>query len=277
MYGISTVSYYILFYIVRYRRKVVFTNIRKSFPNKSKQEVHHIAHRFYRHFCDVMFETSKLLTISQAQLRRRYKIRNPEILEPYFENGQSAILYAGHFGNWEWLSIMPTYIDHQMLSLYAPLSNRHFDKLVRKTRERFGNITVKSASAYKQIMTYQRDNVRTLTYIIGDQRPSPDSCHWVSFMHQDTPFFIGADRIARKTNQPVFFLKVKKVKRGHYVAELIPLAEQPAELAPNALIEGYADTLEKAIEASPELWFMVAQALEAQAAYLSRSRAITSF
>ncbi len=199
LYFISNIIFLVLYHVVKYRREVVFKNLKNSFPDKSDQDLKIIEKNFYRHFSDLFVESIKTLTISTKQLKRRYQIKDTALFEKLFNDRKSIILYTAHFGNWEWLAILPSYIPHQVTSLYQEQTSKYFDELMKILRERFGVICVESKKGYKSILTFAQKNILTLNIMVGDQSPRKDSAkHWVKFLNQDTAFLTGADRIAKK-------------------------------------------------------------------------------
>ena len=54
LYRISDLLFLLVYFVVRYRRKVVRENLSRSFPDRSKQERRLIERRFYRFFCVTM-------------------------------------------------------------------------------------------------------------------------------------------------------------------------------------------------------------------------------
>jgi KDO2-lipid IV(A) lauroyltransferase len=78
--------------------------------------------------------------------------------------------------------------------------------------------------------------------------------YWTKFMGLDTPLFTGTERIARKINAAVIFLKMRKVKRGVYEVEIIPICEDPSLLEPNAITEAHVNLLEELIREEPAYW-----------------------
>ena len=62
-------------FIFRYRKKIILGNLQNAFPEAGEKEIRKIAHRFYRHLADVIFETIKLLTRFKEiiKLLRRFK------------------------------------------------------------------------------------------------------------------------------------------------------------------------------------------------------------
>ena len=62
LYVFSDILYFIVYYIVRYRRKIVRKNLNNSFPEKSERQIVKIEKEFYHHLCDCYFEAVKLLS-----------------------------------------------------------------------------------------------------------------------------------------------------------------------------------------------------------------------
>jgi KDO2-lipid IV(A) lauroyltransferase len=80
LYVLSDVFYLIIYKLIGYRRNVVKNNIQIAFPEKSKDERIEIEKRFYKHFCDLIFETIKTYSISKKELVNRFKITNPDVI-----------------------------------------------------------------------------------------------------------------------------------------------------------------------------------------------------
>src|SRR5215212_9824580 len=70
LYAISDFAFFILYYIVGYRKDIVFQNLDIAFPLKSKDEKSTIAKRFYKNLTDTFIETIKLLSMSEKQLHK---------------------------------------------------------------------------------------------------------------------------------------------------------------------------------------------------------------
>ena len=215
MYRLSDFFFVVLYYGLSYRKKVVLTNLRNSFPEKSEQEIQAIARRFYRYFCDLILETLKSLTISPQQVKKRLTFEGLEVLAQYYEKKQSVILILGHLGNWELagarFAVEPI---HQLFVIYRPLKNKYFDRLVYHMRTRLGNKLYPMKGTFKGMVGNRKEV--TATAFIADQTPSPDNAFWLNFLHQDTPVFLGTERIAQKFNYPIIYTSVKRPKRGHY-------------------------------------------------------------
>ena len=80
LYGFSDVIYLFMYLIFGYRKSVVKENLRLVFPDKSEKDIAEITSQFYHHFCDMMVEAIKSLTISEAQMKKRFKFTNVELI-----------------------------------------------------------------------------------------------------------------------------------------------------------------------------------------------------
>ncbi|MCB2218766.1 MAG: lysophospholipid acyltransferase family protein [Bacteroidetes bacterium] len=255
LYVFGDLLYLLMFYIIRYRRKVVHHNLVMSFPEKSTQEIHNITRKFYRHFSDLMIESLKNAGDTGKKIPKRIHYKNADLLHKIYEQGKSIILYAGHYGNWEWLSVLPITFRFKMIAFYQPLSNSVIDDLIKKSRERYGIVAVPSASAYKALKTYNDEGIQTLSLVLGDQSPPANGNKvWLPFLNRETAFLVGAGKIAKKLDHSVVFPHFRKISRGNYEIEFILIQPEADSQSENPYIKGYARQLESSILSNPPLW-----------------------
>lgn len=255
MYLVSDFVFILIYYFIKYRRGVVRSNLENSFPDKTKTEIIRIEKKFYKHFCDLIFETIKALTISEKTIKKRFRIKNKEIIEQAYFRNESVIMYTGHYGNWEWLSFLALFLSHQTTTFYQKLSNSYFNDLMLVIRSRFGAICIESAQGYRALIKFREEKQLTFNCIIGDQSPSKtSSIHWVNFLNQETAFLVGAERIAKKTNYLLVYPSIKKERRGIYELEYKLISNNPKQMEKSEIINLYAQKLEESIILSPELW-----------------------
>lgn len=256
LYLLSYVIYGLAYYVVKYRRKVVRTNLVNSFPEKSLEEIEKIEKAYYLHFADVVVETIKLMHISDDEMRQRMQFTNPEVLSDFCEKGKSVIVMLGHYGNWEWIpSIYMNYDGIVGGELYRPLKNKFFDGFFLKLRSRFGTLNIPKNDALRTIVTLRRENKTFALGFIADQTPSKNNLHyWNTFLHQDTPFLTGPERIAKSGGYAVIYFDVRKIERGYYSCELITIAEDAKNTAENEITDKYVELFEKTIRRDPSCW-----------------------
>lgn len=246
-----------VYYVFGYRKRVVIENLKRSFPEKSEGEIKKITKQFYLHFCDVILETLKLLTISKENFRKRFTYDSTALktFAHFEEKGQSIIGVMGHCGNWEWGAISyPAYFKHLITGVYHPLSSKNFDALMLKLRSRFGGNITPMNKVYKELLTLRQKNTPTLLGLIADQTPPPESAYWTTFLNQDTPVFNGTEKIARKFNYPVVYVPVYKIKRGYYKMSAVVITENPSEMHEGLISELHTRALEKNILEQPYIW-----------------------
>jgi len=253
LYILSDVVFLVLYHLIGYRKKVVLTNLRNSFPDKSEAEIHTISIEFYHNFCDLMLETIKTLTISPSALRKHVLLEDDSVFRELHKKGQSAIIVMGHLGNWELggarFAIEPF---HKLYVIYHPLVDKNFERLIVQMRTRLGNGLYKMKETMRGMIT-NREQL-TLTAFIADQTPSPKGAYWTTFLNQDTPVFTGTEKIARKFNYPVVYCSTTRVKRGLYAINSEVLVGNPQNTVDNEISELHTKRLEKDIFAQPASW-----------------------
>ena len=243
--------YFFGFYLVRYRREISSKNLENSFPAKSPSELKKISKKFYRYFSDLMVEAVYLVGMKPEESLKRFRYKNLSVLEDIYKEEKSIILLFPHYGNWEWLANLELVSPFHFLAIYKPLSSVFFDKLFVKLRERYGGETVPMNKSLRRILTGMEKKERTITFFLYDQRPRRNELHhWLSFMNQETPVLLGAEKIARKTGQTVVFLKTTRLKRGYYENEFIKICDDPADLPKFEITNIYYRLVEKLLNES---------------------------
>lgn len=253
-YVLSDLLYLIAFYVVRYRRKVVHENLTNAFPEKSTIEIDQLARKYTSFMVDVFIETFKLLTLSRAQLRKRVVFTNTELVDRFRKSGRSVIIVLGHQGNWEWSgqAFEIQGIFHNQVS-YHPLSSPFFDWLMFRLRSRFGMKLVPMQNVLKEMVNTRNQLIATA--LIADQTPSnKEAAYWMTFLNQDTPVFLGTEKIARKFNQPVIFANLTRLKRGYYTCAFELITEHPQQEPEHWITEQHTRMLEMNILRQPETW-----------------------
>jgi KDO2-lipid IV(A) lauroyltransferase len=257
IYGLSDFLSVILQYVAGYRRGVIFDNLRRSFPEKNPKEIRCLMRKFYVHFCDISLETAKAWNMGREDFARRVTIKGAEEMNRLADEGKSVVLLAMHYNNWEWSSITQAYLKHQYLVVYNPVrGNPMFEEYLLAMREKFGAKTIPFHKSARTLVDFHKMERPVCLALGGDQRPPVITPFWTTFLNQEACFNPGPEKIAKRTNQPVFFILMRKLKRGHYEIEFIPLIENPAELSHEDILLKYVRTMEKYIAEAPEyyLW-----------------------
>jgi KDO2-lipid IV(A) lauroyltransferase len=256
LYLFSDITFLFLFYLIGYRKKVVYENLVNSFPEKSQQEINVIAKDFYRHLTDIFCESLKAFTLTEFEVVKRFRIKPSSFLDTVYQRGQSVIVVAGHYNNWEWPGIAAgMQLAHKPVGFYKPLANPYVDAYVKKTRVQGRSALVSITDTATVFKTDWHEPAGF--YMIADQSPSNARlAYWVRFLNQDTATLHGPEKYARIYNMPVVYFDVQKISRGNYEAEFVLLCENPAETNTGEITAKFMSMLEERIRQKPQyyLW-----------------------
>ena len=255
LYGFSPVFYFVLYHLLRYRRAIVLKNLRNSFPEKTKRELFTISKKFYSHLADIFIEVLKLQHMKASEIKKRYKIINPELLDKIKDEGKSTIAVFGHYANWEWITSLPLNTKYKVLMAYKPLTNRYFDRHFSKFRSQYGLELIPMIRTGKTLYRYEEAGINTLVGLVADQTPPKSKIqYWTKFLNQDTPIYLGIEKLSHKFNMVVVYLHIDKVRRGYYEVTPEIITDEPARLRPYEVTEKHVELLEDQIKRRPELW-----------------------
>ncbi|WKN31828.1 lysophospholipid acyltransferase family protein [Porifericola rhodea] len=253
LYLFSDFLYFLLRFVTAYRKRVIMKNLRNSFPEKSEKELIYIKNRFYRHLGDVIVESIKTLTISEAELNQRVKLINPEVITTFYDQGQSVIGLSSHQGNWEWMLVscssqLPFHID----AVYMQLKNNFFDGVMQKIRGRFGATPIEKRTSFRSMMLQKKVSI---TAMVADQRAQKSQYqYYTTFLNQETGFYEGPERIAHKLKRPAFIVDMKRERRGYYSIHFHVIDKPPFNKEPNYITKQFARLIEEAIQERPAEW-----------------------
>lgn len=257
LYVLSDGLFYLIYYVVKYRRPLVRKHLFDCFPEKDEAERIKIEREFYSWFCDYIVESIKLFTMSKEQIKKRMQFVGAEKVKETCLKGQSCAIYLGHYCDWEWVTSLPLWLGDDITcgQLYHPLENAEFDKLFLRLRNRLGAVCIPMEESIRKILKMRQEGKPIVIGFIADQVPHWNSIHYfTNFLHHDTPVLTGTERIIKKMNMAAYYLDIQRVKRGYYKAEFKLLTETPKEYKDYDITEMYFRSLEKTIQRQPPYW-----------------------
>ena len=255
LYALSNCLYVILYYIIQYRKKIVFENLRNSFLEKSPEEIKIIAKKFYRHLADLFMEILKMVNFDLEKLSKRVKYTNPEVLDELYHQGKDVAVALGHYGNWEWLQGLSASHKHLPLIIYKPISNKYFERVFYRMRRKMNVVPIQMRRIIRAILKYRQEGVLTITAFVSDQSTIwEETQYWTTFLNQETPVYLGIEKIATSLKQAVIFYKLTKPKRGYYEVEILKLFDDASKTNPYEITKKHTEILEEIIKEKPELW-----------------------
>lgn len=255
LYKISDFFYYVIYYLIGYRKEVVKNNLKIAFPKKSNQEIIEIQKKFYRHFIDIFIEMLKSFTISEKNLKKRYGFKNIEVLQSIVNNKQSVILMGSHYANWEWIFILNTYVNCLGVAAYNRIENKYFDKVIRKSRGRFGTALLTTGRLINFLEENKKKHITAIYGLLSDQSPMISKTrYWREFFGVKVPVHTGAEFLAKQNDFAVVMIKTKKIKRGFYETEFKVLTKNPKNYKDYEITDMFLDNVEMQIKEKPEFY-----------------------
>lgn len=255
-YRFSDFFYVLLISVLPYRKKVITANLKGCFPEKTEREISKLRRKFYRTFADMLIEGIKNLGISEKELRKRFVIENPELMQQLYDENKSVLLVSAHFNNWEWMITgQHLFFPHQAVGIGMPLSNGFWDKKINALRQRFGMHVIHSKIVKTSFETYEAHQTRIATLVLSDQSPGDArKSYWTTFLGRTTAVAFGAEQLANAYDHTVVFFLPRKVRRGHYSVRLELITDAPRTLQWGEITEQHVRLLEEGIRKTPEAW-----------------------
>jgi Kdo2-lipid IVA lauroyltransferase/acyltransferase len=252
LYAVASFIKFLLLKVFKYRKKVVYYNLKLSFPTYSEQEIYLILNEFYTHLSELIVESIKSFSISTKELISRVDFPTDFVIREFGED-KSSIALLGHIGNWEWAGMAYSAKVNSMAHIvYHKLSDPQFDNLMKKTRSKNG---AQLSSMEETLRTFVKNRNQIIcTCLVADQNPNPEGAYWTDFLERKTAFFRGPAKLAQKFNMPVYYAEIVKPKKGYYKLTLELLIKDPKVATEDEIIETYVKRLEKDIKSNPSLW-----------------------
>ena len=253
LYIMSEVILFFVYRIFNYRIETVQKNLKNSFPKYSLRDLIKIEKKFYRNFCDILVENLLLFTISENELKKRMVLLNPEIFDTLYNKDKGAILIGAHYNNWEWMALsLALYAKQDVYTVYKPLNNKTINDIMLKARESFGANIVPMEAFAKTVL--KNKNRSTINLMLADQSPHKSKVdYYCTFLNQDTPVYLGPDKLVNAANLEFLFVEVNRLKRGYYQMKIVPLKDKSIEENKSMTLL-HVNHLEKIINDQPENW-----------------------
>lgn len=259
LYIFSDILFILIYYVVKYRRKLVSLNLRNSFPEKSDKEIKNLQKQFYHFLCDYFVETLKMVRMTKEEIGKRMKFTNPDMINELTKTGNSCLLSLGHYGNWEWVTSIGLYIENNVKKgqVYKRLNSRAFDEFFLLVRERCTTKCIEMNEIYRTIILNKKEGNAMVIGFLSDQHPPRyQDEYWTTFLNQDTLTLTGLEQIAAKMGFAIVYLDVKRIKRGYYEGAFKLITTDASKEPKFSIMEKYMRNLEQTISYDPAyyLW-----------------------
>jgi len=247
--------YFLFYYVVGYRKKVVSENIGMAFPEKNSKEVKSITKKFFKHLCDLIFESVKAFSISEKEILKRYTYKNPEVLNDIANKDRSIAMIGAHQSNWEWSINMALITKINCFGAYNKIGNKYFDKKIRDSRQKFGFTGYKTSKIIEGMNKNTTNGKHGLYILLSDQSPQVSKTfYWSEFLGIKVPIHTGAEMLSKRFDLAVINYTTRKVKRGYYETEFTLLADSPNDFENYQITDKYLEIVETEIRKNPAFY-----------------------
>ena len=257
LYGISSISAIVLFDVFRYRRTVIDENLKTAFPELDKDEKRKIRRKFYFHFTDLFIESLKNGLMSNSTFKKRFQVKNVELVEQFARENRSIVILAAHQGNWEWTGAIALYTKVPVYGIYQKINNPYFDRFIHKTRGKSGMHLVPTFKLRDVLEENQKNQHIGMYGLVSDQSPMiKKTKHWHTFFGREVPIHTGAEELARTYGMGIIYLSIRKIRRGYYAASFETFQPQVEGSSNYSIMEAYMQKVELEIKEQPHtyLW-----------------------
>ncbi len=253
-YWLTGLIYVVLFYVTKYRKKVVYTNLKNAFPQKTPNELNNIARTYYRYLGQMMIENLYLRVATPKNLPYKINVKNPELLNQYYQQQRSGILMFGHNGNWEYSGALVVHTPYLLAPVYKRLSNKTFDAFYYNMRHQYGVEPIEMRDVVRRFTPLTKKQP-TLLFMLADQSPMKHEIHhWVPFLNQPTGVYLGSEKLAKKMNLVVFYCEITLQKKGIYQFEFKLITDNAPATPDFYITNTFFAMLESSIHKQPAYW-----------------------
>jgi KDO2-lipid IV(A) lauroyltransferase len=245
---------WVMFDVLKYRRRLAAENLLRAFPQKSDAERARIQRAFERNFMDNLVEGVKLRYAPSAEtiFRRITQTVTPGAAA-LLASAPRVVVGQGHLGQLDWSCFIGRALGRPSYYVYKELQHPDFDRMMFNTRSRTGSVLYEMGDAKAFIAEHQAGPGGFV--FIADQAPMAGRGRWVPFFGEQVPFFEGMERFARQYSMPVLYHSVRQLARGRYAWTVEVLVADLASTPEGGITAAYAQRLEREIIENPELWW----------------------
>ena len=250
---------FVLYDVLRLRRTVVENNIRLCFPETSARSSRRLARKSYLYMIETLIESARFMYYRERHIKQRITLRNTERVKEYLDAGCNVVFWVGHFANAEAHSMLAHYFDVPSCCAFKPTKNPYIDAWLKARRERFGGLMLSSKQVLSELTRADAEIYQSGKPVIiemrADQRADPRRAFMLDFFGMQCAFFKGSELIARRMKMPMFYMRSKRIRPGHYAFELVELDAPANEWG--ARTQQAVKHLETEIRHCPEMYFWV--------------------
>jgi KDO2-lipid IV(A) lauroyltransferase len=247
---------WVVFSVLRIRRRTVMENLSLAFPEKSERELMSIAKKAYQNFAKMLFEYIRFPVMDSRTVFSRCQLEGEEHLEWAMKHGKGGILISGHFGNWELIGGILNQLGYPISLLVGRQRNRSVDKIMNHYRESMGTKIIPMGIAVRGAIKALRNN--EFVAFLSDQNAGRKGV-FINFFNKKASTPQGAAVFALKTRSPIIFFTTIRLSKGRHkiVFHKLTFDNLKGCTPENIQIatQAYTNVLENSIRVNPDHYF----------------------
>lgn len=258
---IARVLAFLLYRVLRYRRRVVLENLAIAFPEQSPAERRALGGRAMVHLCLTLLETFRLRRAVKEGWIDRVRVVGYEHLERAIDSGRGVLVLSLHLGSFE---LVCGLIAQQLKArgtrsaLVVKSFSPGFDAVLGQLRQSasFELIRASSSGAAKEILKMLRAG--QIVAFVLDQNATRNQGVFVDFFGKEACTMSGLAILAARSKAVVLPVAVWREGPGAHVFEAFPPIEEEPPPGVDPVVfrtARYTRFIEERIRAHPEQWF----------------------
>jgi KDO2-lipid IV(A) lauroyltransferase len=248
-----------LLWLLRYRRKVIFTNLDIAFPEKDLEWKKDIAKKSTIHIGRILAEFPKLPDYYKTgEIGKIFKIiKGKEILEKYRNDG--FLFTSAHLGNWELLLSGLAYNLGEMYTLAYRQENELAYKITKEIRTGYGINVIHHNESMKKVFKAIKEHKPVGFFV--DQNTMRKRGIFVDFFGKPAITVDFAARLAVKFQKPVLFIYCyMDYKDKNYYCEVEEVKWEEGNTVEETeynIVQAYTKKVEEAVRKHPDQYLWV--------------------
>jgi KDO2-lipid IV(A) lauroyltransferase len=208
----------IVFFVWKSRREIAIENLTEAISRNSIQtssDPESIIKQNFGNLGKSLVETVKINYGLGYQIIKHVEIKGIENYEKAREKGNGIVPIIGHCGNWELMAIALSKKLTKINVIARPQNNLYINRIIERTREKYGNHIIYKKGALKNIFSSLKRN--EVVGILMDQSVVKAEGVIIDFLGKRASTMKIPALIARKTGASVLPAFIRRTNGGHII------------------------------------------------------------
>lgn len=190
------------FFVLKGRRNVAISNIKRAFNNINDREATVIARQNFEKLGINFIEMLAIPYVPKSEYSSRFTMENRHHIDDALKQNKGVIVLIFHYTNWEIMGVASTSLSHEIIVLARPLKkHKYIDYFLNGIRNATGLRIIPNADTAKDVIKYLKAN--KIVGILADQREKRSRGVFVELFGEKVPTSKGIAAIGMKTGVPV--------------------------------------------------------------------------